>query len=64
VAVGSWNPTVLLKLLAGGLVGAAAGARLAGVLPARILRGVVLLWAALLGLVLVYNGMEALQGAR
>jgi hypothetical protein len=63
VAAGSWNPTVLIKLLAGGVVGATAGARLAGVLPAQILRSVVLLWAMLLGSILVYNGMEALQRA-
>lgn len=54
---GSWNSAVLLKLLAGGLAGVLVGSWLAGILPQRILRIVVLAWAVLLGVLLVYKGM-------
>jgi uncharacterized membrane protein YfcA len=54
---GSWNSPVLLKLLQGGLAGVPAGSWLAGILPQRMLRIVVLLWAVLFGVLLVYKGM-------
>jgi uncharacterized protein len=57
VASGSWDRTVLLKLIAGGIVGASAGSHLAGRLPAPVLRRAVLVWALALGLVLLRKGL-------
>jgi uncharacterized membrane protein YfcA len=60
VAVGTWSGAALLKLLAGGLVGATAGSQLAGILPARILRITVLLCALLMGTLLLHRGVRAM----
>ena len=57
MASGNWNAALLGGLLAGGIPGAVAGSLLAGKLPARVLRAVVLSWAALLGGLLVKNGL-------
>ena len=57
MAAGSWNGVVLLQLLAGGLLGSAAGARLADILPRGVLRAAVLVWALLLGLLLLHKAL-------
>jgi uncharacterized membrane protein YfcA len=46
--------------VAGGLPGALAGARLATVLPARLLRSVLLVWLVYLGAQLLDRGLRAL----
>ena len=58
MAAGNWNADVLFKLLYGGILGAAAGAQLAGRLPARPLRAFILSWAALLGILLAWQGLQ------
>lgn len=58
LAAGNWDPAVLVKLLSGGVVGALAGAQLAGRFPARPLRAVILSWAALLGTLLAWQGLQ------
>lgn len=57
VTAGSWSRVVLFPLLASGVAGACLGAWLAGVLPARILRVTVLLWAMLLGAIVLHKGL-------
>jgi uncharacterized membrane protein YfcA len=47
----------MLRFALGGLAGASAGSFVGGVLQSRILRNVVLFWAAGLGGVLVYQGL-------
>jgi hypothetical protein len=60
MAAGNWDQGVLLKLLAGGVPGALAGAFLTGRVPARPLRILVLGWAILLGLLLAGQGLHKL----
>lgn len=48
-AFGSWDPQLLLKLLAGGVVGAIVGANLAVVVPPRALRTGLMLWLLYVG---------------
>ena len=58
VLAGNWDGPLLLKLLIGGLVGVPIGSQLAGFLPARVLRATVLVWALLLGVLLIHKGMQ------
>jgi uncharacterized membrane protein YfcA len=58
LAAGNCDFTVLAKLIAGTLVGATAGSCLASVLPARVLRNAVLVWAVALGAMSLYKGLE------
>ena len=60
VGLGSWDPALFVKLVAGGLPGALAGARLATVLPAKLLRSVLLVWLLYLGAQLLDRGLRAL----
>ena len=48
-AFGSWDPQLLLKLLAGGVVGAIVGANLAVVVPPKALRTGLMLWLLYVG---------------
>ncbi len=57
LAVGSWNQGILLRLTAGGLPGVVLGAIQTGRLPARTLRNIILAWAVLLGLLLIYRSL-------
>lgn len=58
MAAGNWDANVLVKLLLGGVAGAVIGAQLAGRFPARLLRAAILSWAALLGALLAWQGMQ------
>jgi len=58
LAAGNWNAAVLVKLLSGGVFGAVVGAQLTGRLPARPLRAIILSWAALLGTLLAWQGLQ------
>jgi len=57
LAVGDWNRTALLQLAAGGFPGVVVGAIQTGRIPARILRSIILGWAVLLGLLLIYKAL-------
>lgn len=58
LAAGNWDAGVLVKLLLGGIPGAVVGAQLAGRVPARPLRAVILSWAMLLGILLAWQGLQ------
>ena len=58
MAAGNWDSAVLVKLLLGGVLGAVAGAQLAGRFPARPLRAIILCWATLLGALLAWQGLQ------
>jgi uncharacterized membrane protein YfcA len=58
LAAGNWDAGVLVKLLSGGVFGALLGAQLAGRFPARPLRAIILSWAAVLGLLLAWQGLQ------
>jgi uncharacterized membrane protein YfcA len=62
MAQGSWNGPVLLRLVVGGLAGAHTGAWLADVLPARILRTLVLASAVVLSLSLLHQSLTSVLG--
>jgi uncharacterized protein len=57
VAFGAWQPELLLQLVAGGVVGALLGTRLAGVLPNRVLRVGLLLWLTYVGSTMTVQGV-------
>ena len=58
LAAGNWDAVALAKLLSGGVLGAVGGAQLAGRFPARPMRAIILSWAALLGALLAWQGMQ------
>ena len=58
LAGGNYDMAVLVKLLSGGLVGALGGAYLAGRVPSRPLRIIVLSWAVVLGILLAWQGLQ------
>jgi len=58
LAGGNFDLATLVKLLSGGLVGALAGAYLAGKVPSRPLRIIVLSWAVVLGILLAWQGLQ------
>jgi len=62
LGMGDWNRALFLRLVAGGIPGALAGARLATVLPARTLRVALLIWLVYLGSQLLYRGILAVAG--
>jgi uncharacterized protein len=62
VGLGVWDPALFARLALGGLPGALLGARLTTVLPARLLRTMLLAWLVYLGSQLLYRGMRALAG--
>jgi len=57
---GSYDPQVLLRLIAGGIAGGIAGAYLAGVFPKRVLRAAISVWLVWLGSQLCYRGVIAM----
>ncbi|HEY3442140.1 MAG TPA: sulfite exporter TauE/SafE family protein [Paludibaculum sp.] len=57
LAAGNWDQPALLRLVLGGIVGAPLGALAAGWIPAKPLRTGLLLWSALLGGVLLVQGL-------
>jgi uncharacterized membrane protein YfcA len=59
-AFGSWDPALLGRLLAGGVVGALLGANLAVVVPARAMRIGLLAWLAYVGGHMTLKGVGAL----
>jgi uncharacterized membrane protein YfcA len=61
VSMGNFDGELLFKMVLGGLPGAFLGARLAGVLPGRTLRGVLLAWLVYLGSMLAYRGLHAVM---
>src|SRR5262249_36445625 len=63
LSLGDWQPTLFWKMVAGGVPGALLGARLATVLPARVLRAALLLWLVYLGSQLLYRSLHAAGGA-
>jgi hypothetical protein len=63
LGLGHTDLALFLRLVAGGIPGALAGARLANVLPTRILRGALLVWLIFLGSQLLYRGVQALSAA-
>jgi uncharacterized membrane protein YfcA len=60
LGLGHIDLPLFLRLVAGGVPGALAGARLASVLPTRALRAGLLVWLAFLGSQLLYRGVQAL----
>lgn len=58
VAFGSWQPDLLLQLVAGGIVGAVLGTRLADVVPTRALRVGLLLWLTYVGSAMTLQGVD------
>jgi uncharacterized protein len=58
MAAGNWDQPALLRLIAGGVAGAPLGALVAGRIPARPLRIGLLIWSALLGAVLLVQGLN------
>jgi uncharacterized membrane protein YfcA len=60
VGLGQWDPGLFGRLVLGGLPGALLGARLTTVLPARLLRVVLLLWLVYLGSQLLGRGLRTL----
>jgi len=62
-AGGTFNSLILIKLIAGGALGAVLGAYLTSVFPARILRSAISAWLILLGVHLCYRGLGALSKA-
>lgn len=59
LAFGSWDPLLLAKLVAGGLVGVALGARIASRVPSQLLRVGLLLWLTYLGSHMTYRAIDA-----
>ncbi len=59
LGLGAWDPSLFGKLVLGGVPGALLGARLATVLPSRMLRGALLVWLTYLGSQLLYRGLSA-----
>ena len=57
LAAGNWDQPALLLLVLGGVAGAPLGALAAGRIPAKPLRTGLLLWSALLGGVLLVQGL-------
>jgi uncharacterized protein len=55
--VGNYDPTLLAKLLAGGVLGALTGSHLSAVLPSRPLRLAMSVWLISLGGQLCYRGL-------
>ncbi len=54
---GSYDPHVLVRLIAGGAVGGIVGAYLAGIFPKRVLRAAISVWLIWLGSQLCYRGV-------
>jgi uncharacterized membrane protein YfcA len=59
-AFGSWDPSLLLKLLGGGVVGAVIGANLAVAVPAPALRTGLMLWLLYVGGHMTYKAVGVL----
>jgi len=59
LGLGAWDPGLFGKLILGGVPGALLGARLATVLPSRVLRGALLVWLTYLGSQLLHRGLSA-----
>jgi len=59
-AAGNWDRAMLVKLLIGGWLGASVGAWYSGLVPARMLRVAILLWAIVLGGLLAAKGLGRL----
>lgn len=57
MSLGNWSPSLLLALVAGGVPGAIAGARLTTVIPGRTLRIALFAWLVYLGIHLCYRGI-------
>ena len=64
LGLGHLDVPLFLRLVAGGVPGALSGARLANVLPTRVLRVGLLLWLVFLGTLLLYRGVQALSYGR
>ena len=63
LGLGHLDTRLFLGLVAGGIPGAIAGARLATVLPTRALRAGLLVWLVFLGTQLLYRGVLALSSS-
>jgi uncharacterized protein len=59
-AFGAWDPSLLLKLLGGGVVGAVIGANLAVAVPATALRTGLMLWLLYVGGHMTYKAVGVL----
>ena len=59
-AFGAWDPSLLLKLLSGGVFGAILGANLAVVVPAPVLRTGLMVWLLYVGSHMTLKGMGVL----
>jgi uncharacterized membrane protein YfcA len=59
LGLGAWDPHLFVQLILGGVPGALLGARLATVLPSRLLRGALLVWLTYLGSQLLHRGLSA-----
>ena len=61
LTAGNFDPTILIKLVIGGLAGAFAGTYLAAVAPQRILRAALSLWLISLGIQLCWSGVQTMR---
>jgi uncharacterized protein len=61
LGLGHLDRPLFLRLVAGGIPGGLAGARLATVMPTRALRAGLLVWLVFLGTQLLYHGVQALS---
>ena len=57
ITAGNYEPAILVKLIAGGIVGALIGTSLAAAAPQRTLRAVLSLWLVTLGIQLCWTGV-------
>ena len=55
VAFSGWQSSLLIQLLVGGTVGVLVGPYIATVVPTRRFRQVILIWAGVLGAIMVYR---------
>jgi uncharacterized protein len=55
VAFTGWQTALLIQLLVGGIVGVLAGTYIAKTVPTRRLRQAILIWAGILGAIMVYR---------
>jgi uncharacterized protein len=58
IAAGNWSSPVLVKMIFGGVLGVVAGSSLSQRLRPTVLRIVVLSWAAMTGLLLIFKGLS------
>jgi uncharacterized membrane protein YfcA len=64
LAIGSFDNDLIMKLVAGGLVGSVFGSNISALLPARTMRMILLVWLTYIGSALAYKGFEKYEASR